>query len=80
MKEQGQIDEMRAAIRGDRERALARLRAEGREPLFPDLPPEPPPPPAPPPAAEPAADPEPAPRLGYAARLFGRIRSPRSRR
>jgi hypothetical protein len=35
VKQKRQIDEIRAVIRGDRERALARLRAEGREPLFP---------------------------------------------
>jgi hypothetical protein len=35
MKDQSQIDQMRAAIRGDRERALARIRADGREPVFP---------------------------------------------
>src|SRR5438128_1853988 len=35
VKEKSQIDEMRAVIEGDRRRALARLRAEGREPLFP---------------------------------------------
>ena len=47
MKEQSQIDQMRAAIRGDRERALARIRAEGREPVFPSADE----------AAEPAAEP-----------------------
>ena len=35
VKEQRLIDEMRAAMRGDRERALTRLQADGREPLFP---------------------------------------------
>jgi hypothetical protein len=31
MKDHSQIDQMRAAIRGDRERALARIRADGRD-------------------------------------------------
>jgi hypothetical protein len=37
--EQSQKDDMRAAVRGDRERALARWRSEGRQPVF--LPPRP---------------------------------------
>ena len=35
MKDQNQIDQMRAAIQAGRERALARMRADGREPVFP---------------------------------------------
>jgi hypothetical protein len=34
MKEQSQVEEMRAAIRGDRERAFARIRSDGRQPVF----------------------------------------------
>ena len=34
MKEQSQVEEMRAVIKGDRERALARIRADGRQPVF----------------------------------------------
>src|SRR6266542_3160965 len=35
VKEQGQLDETRALIRGNRERALRRIRSEGRDPVFP---------------------------------------------
>jgi hypothetical protein len=52
LKEQGQIDEMRAALRGDRERMQARIRADGREPLFPAAVRRAAPPPPPPPAHE----------------------------
>jgi hypothetical protein len=34
VEDQSQKNEMRAAIRGDRERMLERLREEGREPVF----------------------------------------------
>ena len=69
---------MRAAIRGDRERMLERLREEGREPVFGGVEhaePEAPEPEAPEPEAapEPAVTPPSAPiRGGWLRRLFGR--------
>ena len=88
MKDQSQIDQMRAAIRGDRERALARMRADGREPVFlredeaaesvPEQPPAEQPPaeqpaPEPPPAEQPVAVPS------FLARLRARFRRERFR-
>jgi hypothetical protein len=67
MKEQSQKYEMLEALRGDRERALERWRADGREPVFRSVPA---PPAAPPPAVE-----EPiavAPRPSFWRRLFSR--------
>jgi hypothetical protein len=81
VEDQSQKDDMRAALRGDRARALERWRNEGREPVFvaserePEEPaPEPaaaePEPPAPP---EPALTPPSAPsRAGWLRRLLGR--------
>lgn len=66
MHEQSQIDDMRAAIRGDRERAeQARQRStENVRSLLPDPEPEP--------QAEPiASEPEPEPQRGFLRRLFG---------
>ena len=61
--EQSQKDEMRAAVRGDRERMLQRMRGEGREPVFvPDEPTEEQPPlPSPPEPVAEVAPPEPEP-------------------
>ena len=83
MKDQSQIDQMRAAIRGDRERALARMRADGREPVFPredeaaqPVPEQPQaeqPAPGPPPAEQPVAVPS------FLARLRARFRRERFR-
>jgi hypothetical protein len=82
--DQSQKDEMRAALRGDRERMLERLREEGREPVFgtveqaePEAPepeaPEPEPAPEPAPEPEPALTPPSAPvRTGWLRRLFGK--------
>ena len=66
--EQSQKDEMRAAVRGDRERMLQRMRGEGREPVFVTDEPAAEEPPAPevvaevaPQEPEPIPEPEPAP-------------------
>ena len=63
MHEHSQIDDMRAAIRGDRERAeQARQRsAEHVRALLPEAVPEP----------EPESEPAPEPRPGLLRRLFG---------
>jgi fused signal recognition particle receptor len=87
MRDQSQIDDMRAAIRGDLERARARREADPwREPVEtpaaepePVAEPEPEPvmeaPPEPEPEPEPAVaevpEAEPEPKRGFLARLFG---------
>ena len=66
MKEESHIDDMRAAIRGDRERAeQARQRStENVHALIVS--------PEPDAAPSPASEPDPAPRKGVLGRLFGR--------
>lgn len=64
MKEESQIEEMRAAVRGDRERAeQARQRSTENVLGLVDRPP---------PEAVPAPEPEPEPRRGFLGRLLGR--------
>jgi hypothetical protein len=60
VEDQSQKDDMRAALRGDRARALERWRSEGREPVFVAAEPLPEPEPEPEPAATvPPPEPEP---------------------
>ena len=68
VREQSQKQEMAAALRGDRERARARLEAQGLKPVF-----EAEPAAEPEPEAPPAAEPEV--RRGFWSRLFRGSRS-----
>ena len=70
MNEQSQIDDMRAAVRGDRERAeQARQRSQENVRALLN---EPEPEPVQEPEPQPQLEPEPEPRRSFISRLFGR--------